>query len=440
MRIGTDLWREERELLMEVLFNREGAIAFDSSEKGRFHDDIEPLHAIPTVPHKPWQAPSFKIPAGLHKVSARMLEDRLACGIIERSFEPYWNPWFLVEKPGFEKDEDGNLILDSNQKPIKRYRLINLAQRISAVLIMDASLPPGADEFSERFVGYPLISLVDLYSGYDQCTLSPESRDIAAFHTPLRLMRMTTLPQGFTNAVQGFDRVVKKVLHAQIVRGRCEQFIDNIVVQPKSRSKYLNREGEPTISQIQGVRLYVLEAIQNLDAVLEDIETAGGTIAGYKSLFLAEGIKVVAYVCDSNGRYPDIEKVKKILDWPPCKSGTEAKAFIGRCVSCRIWIRDFTHIAHPIFETFRKKKAKKKKVAGKYGGERDRAEDEVERVFNWGPEQEKAMRDLKHALVSPPALLPIIYTAEPREENTRKNLPGRRCESPRIRSYPAARR
>ena len=148
-----------------------------------------------------------------------MIEDRLACGTIERSFGPYRNPWFLVEKPGFEKDEDGNLILDSNQKPIKRYPLINSAQRINAVSIRDASLPPGADEFSEKFAGYPLISLVDLYLGYDQCTLAPELQDITAFHTPLGLMRMTTLPQGYTNAVQAFDRVVKKVLHAQIVRG-----------------------------------------------------------------------------------------------------------------------------------------------------------------------------------------------------------------------------
>ena len=127
------------------------------------------------------------------------------------------------------------------------------------------------------------------------------------------------------------------------------------------------------ISQIPGVHLYVLEAIQNLDAVLADIERAGGTIAGYKSVFVAEGIKVVAYVCDSNGRHPDIEKVKKIPDWPPCKSVTEAKAFIGLCVYYRIWIRDCTLIADPIFETFRKKKKrKKKKIAGQYGGERDK--------------------------------------------------------------------
>ena len=65
-----------------VLFNREAAIAFDSSEKGRFHHDIEPPHVIPTVPHKPWQALQFKISAGSQEVSARMIEDRLACGMI----------------------------------------------------------------------------------------------------------------------------------------------------------------------------------------------------------------------------------------------------------------------------------------------------------------------------------------------------------------------
>ena len=41
-------------------------------------------------------------------------------------------------------------------------------------------------------------------------------------------------------------------------------------------------------------------------------------------------------------------------------------------------------------------------------------------MFKWGPEQEKAMRDLKHALVSPPAFVPIVYTSE-----TGKKTPGR---------------
>src|SRR5205085_5451984 len=108
-------------------------------------------------------------------------------------------------------------------KPFNRYRLINSAQKINAVSIRDASLPSAVEEFSERFAGYPVVSLVDLFSSYDQCTLDPASRDITAFHTPLGLMRMTTLPMGYTNAVQVFDRVMRKVLQHLILRGRSEE-------------------------------------------------------------------------------------------------------------------------------------------------------------------------------------------------------------------------
>ena len=82
--------------------------------------------------------------------------------------------------------------------------------------IKDASLLPTVDEFSEEFAGYPLISLLDLFSGYDQCSLALESRDMTAFMTPFGLMRMATLPQGYTNGVQVFDQVICKVLQEQI--------------------------------------------------------------------------------------------------------------------------------------------------------------------------------------------------------------------------------
>ena len=164
-----------------------------------------------------------------------------------------------MEKLGYEKDESGKVLLDRRGQPIKRYRLINSAQRINAVTIRDASLPPAVEEFSEKFAVYLLVSLVDLFSGYDQCTLDPASRDITAFHTPLGLMRMTTLPMGYTNAVQVFDRVMRKVLHEQILQGRCEPFIDDVAAKPPNRSRYPDEvTGLPEESAITGVRRYIL--------------------------------------------------------------------------------------------------------------------------------------------------------------------------------------
>ena len=89
------------------------------------------------------------MPKALEQEVVKIIKDRIDCGALERSFGPYRNPWFLVPKK------------------TGKYRLINSAQRLNAVTIKDASLPPTVDEFSEEFAGYPLISLLDLFSGYD---------------------------------------------------------------------------------------------------------------------------------------------------------------------------------------------------------------------------------------------------------------------------------
>ena len=258
------------------------------------------------------------------------------------------------------------------------------------------------EEFFERFAGYPVVSLVDLFSGYNQCTLDPASRDITAFPTPLGLMRMTTLPMGYTNSVQVFDRVMRKVLQQQILRGRCEPFIDDVAAKPPSRLTYPDADGKPVIPE---VRLYILEAIQSLDEVLAYIERAGGTTSGFKSAFVCEGLKIVAFVCDSEGRHPVAEKVRKIVEWPACRNVMEARAFIGICVYYRAWIKDFSVMAEPIFRLFLPSH-----VISKAPPEKKRKRKEVE--FVWGAKQEKAMEKLKTALSSAPALKPLVYTPE----------------------------
>ena len=70
LNIREHLTTNKRDLLLEMLFNREVGIAFDLAEKRRFHHFIEPPHVIPMVPHKAWQAASFRIPPALRKTSA----------------------------------------------------------------------------------------------------------------------------------------------------------------------------------------------------------------------------------------------------------------------------------------------------------------------------------------------------------------------------------
>ncbi len=59
-------------------------------------------------------------------------------------------------------------------------------------------------------------SLIDFFSSYDQVELDKESQDLTGFQTPLGLMRMTMLPQGATNSLVQFMRIVTKFLAAHL--------------------------------------------------------------------------------------------------------------------------------------------------------------------------------------------------------------------------------
>ena len=49
-------------------------------------------------------------------------------------------------------------------------------------------MPPDANEFVEEFSGMAVVSLIDLFSGYNQITLDEKDRDITVIYTPLGLL------------------------------------------------------------------------------------------------------------------------------------------------------------------------------------------------------------------------------------------------------------
>ena len=237
LRIGPHLTLNEREILLEMLYNREVAISYSFETIRRVSESVAPPQEIQTVSHKLWQVKGFQIPKALHPTTISMLKQRLKMGVIEPCYGPYRNPWYLVKK----------------NKP-GEYRLVNAAIEINRVTLQDANLLPQVDKFSEEFAGYAVTSLLDLFSEYDQVLLAVECRDLTGFQTPLGLMQMTTLPQGATNSVAQFTQITCKILADQMPH-RAMPFVDDIGVKgPKST--YNNQEILP------GIRRYILEHIQ----------------------------------------------------------------------------------------------------------------------------------------------------------------------------------
>jgi hypothetical protein len=92
MKISKDLQPREREMLLEMLYWREAAHAWDFKESGRVSREVIPLVVIDTVPHKAWRADKFPIPRKLQEVVIEMIQDRINRGTLELCKSQYRNP------------------------------------------------------------------------------------------------------------------------------------------------------------------------------------------------------------------------------------------------------------------------------------------------------------------------------------------------------------
>jgi hypothetical protein len=285
---GGFLTDEEKQLFVDILFEYEGAIAFEDSEMGLLKDSVEPPVMIHTVPHEPWQQQNLRLPKAIQDTATEIVKEKLKLGVLEYCQGPYRSRYFLV------------------QKKSGAWRLINDVQPLNGVTIKESGMPPAVDEFSEDFAGYPITSAIDYYSGYYEISLHPTSRDLTAFMVPgVGLVRMTRLLQGWTNSVSCFQRVIGKV-HFRLIPDKCRPFIDDVGLKgPKDR--YGDAECRP------GVRRFVYEHSLIFRQFMMDCWKAGLTISGLKSAIRVPGITIVGFMCDEDGRRPVPKKVQRIL-------------------------------------------------------------------------------------------------------------------------------
>lgn len=86
---------------------------------------------------------------------------------------------------------------------------------------------------------------------------------------------------------------------------------------------------------LPGVRRFMAEHIVNIDHVLADVERANAVVSGLKSQWCQPALRLVGFVCDSNGRHPQAAKIRAIVEWPACRNVRDVRAFLGVCVYYR---------------------------------------------------------------------------------------------------------
>ena len=75
---------------------------------------------------------------------------------------------------------------------------------MNKVIIRNVNLLLNCENFVKNFVDMIISSLLDFYADYDQMKLNKESRDMIAFQTFLKLLKMTTILMRVMNSVKQF--------------------------------------------------------------------------------------------------------------------------------------------------------------------------------------------------------------------------------------------
>ncbi|GBG86999.1 hypothetical protein CBR_g44454 [Chara braunii] len=320
---------QEKTLMVEVMKERHRAYAFDDDERGRLDVDKVPMIRIHTVRHIPWnlRGPRYPNPAEERRV-VDYLDDTIHSHVADYSSGPYASPWFCFIKP------NGTL------------RWVQDLQRLNVVMIRDAGGLPNADALSESCADRPIISLIDLYSGYDQFPVCLPDRPMTAMHTPRGLIHMNVAPQGWTNTVAMVQRHMVCVM--QTVSPHVTQpYIDDFVV--KGQKKKDETEVMP------GVRKFVWDHIQDIAWILDILRDYNLTASGLKSKHCIRETTILGFVCNESGCRPDIKKTNKILEWPvPFESVSEIRSFLGTCDFWRVFIKNFAEKTEQLRKLARK--------------------------------------------------------------------------------------
>ncbi|GBG90318.1 hypothetical protein CBR_g50567 [Chara braunii] len=307
---------QERALMVGLMKKRHRAYAFNDDERGRLDVDKIPMIRIHTVPHEPWNLGGARYPnPDEEKMVVDFLDGKMRTHVADYSSGSYASPWFCFIKP------NGTL------------RWVQDLQRLNAVTVRGAGGLPNADTLSELCAGRPIISLIDLYSGYDQFPIYPPDRPVTAMHTPRGLIHMNVVPQGWTNAVAMVQRHMIRAM--QTVSPHITQpYIDDLAVKgPKEKEED---------KVMLGVRRFVWKHVQDIDQVLGLLDEHNLTASGPKSKHCMREATILGFVCNESGRRPDVKKTDKILEWSlPFRSITDVRSFLGTCGFWRSFVKDF---------------------------------------------------------------------------------------------------
>ena len=278
------LLQEDIQLFLYILVKNEATIAFEDIYRGTLKESYFTPYKIPHVPHIPWQDKNIPIPPGLRDKVMELFQLKIKAGVYEPCQSTYRSHWFCTWIP--EKQKLGNI---HNLQPLNK------------VSMRESSIPPNLDQFIDQYLDGKCFTVLDLYWEFDARKMDEASRDMTAFLSPLGMLRITSLPTGFTNSPSEFQECIVFIFKNEIPKLIMNIFIDDVPIHGHSTT-YLDANGEPeVIPERPGVKRYIWEHAVDLNRILHCLIEAGGTFSGKKLQICKPSVQIIEQTVGVNG-------------------------------------------------------------------------------------------------------------------------------------------
>lgn len=254
---------------------------------------------------------NYRIPHSQKEEITSQVNKLLKNEFIEPSASAYNSPLLLVPKPALNGQKRWRLCLD--------YRAVNRK------LIADKFPLPRIDEILDNLGRATSFSKIDLFQGFWQIPLDPDSRDMTSFSTDKGSFRWKVLPFGLSVSPNSFSRMMA-IAFAGIPPEKAFLYVDDAMVIGRSDREHL----------------------QNLRTDFEVFRKYNLKIHPRKCEFFKPEVTFLGHLCTPNGILPDPSKLSTIRDYPVPQDKDAVRRFVAFANYYRRFIENFATLTKPM--------------------------------------------------------------------------------------------
>ena len=250
-------------------------------------------------------------------------------------------------------------------------------QALNAITIRDSFPLPQIEEALQAVKSAMWFTSIDLAQGYLQLAMDEADIHKTAFRAGSSgLYEFTRMPFGLSNVGVSFCHLMEMCLGDQQYLTLLF-YLDNICIFSSSVDEMLNR----------------------IEMVLKRLQDFNLKIKPKKSFFFQSKVLFLGHMLSKQGISPNLEKVKKVKDWPVPTNAKEVHSFLGFASYYHRFVPQFAMWANPLHDLIRP-------IAMKKTHHRIRLPPLQPNLspFQWTELHQKSFEKLKLVLTSAPVL------------------------------------